>query len=173
MTTKERKVPTVVEPEQQSTAMAHFRAEFFEGPLPHPETLAEYDRISPGAASRILAMAEEQSKHRQELEKLVVRSNTRSQDRGPILGFILALMVICIGGYLLLTDKEIYGLVALIAALAAVVVPFITGKRAQREELAEKRRELAGDEDEPWDYSDPADRGREIGAGSAKNRPES
>lgn len=170
-----RRPPVVIEREQQ-TALTHFRAEFFEGPLPPPEVLAEYDKIFPGAASRILAMAEEQGRHRQALEKQVVLSNCRSQDRGPVLGFILATMVIAIGGYLLFTGKEVAGLVALVAALAAVVVPFVTGKRAQQEELAEKRKELTeSDDDEPWEYSAPPerprDRSKEIGAGPAKNRP--
>lgn len=114
-------------------------------------------------------MAEEQSRHRQELEKRVVLSNCRSQDRGPLMGFILAAGTIAFGGYLILNGKEVSGLVAL------VVVPFIYGKVAQREELAEKRKELADGADEPWEYSGrpPRDRGKELGAGSAKNRPES
>jgi uncharacterized membrane protein len=135
------------------TSIARFEAEFFEGPLPPPQTLAEYDKICPGSASRILAMAEAQSQHRQELEKHVVVSNCRTQDRGPILGFILAAGVIVIGGYLILQGKELTGLAALVAALAAIVVPFIYGKRAQKEKLEEKRRELASERE--WEYSRP------------------
>lgn len=150
--------PGRLEPASQT----HFRAEFFEGPLPPPDTLAEYDNICPGAASRILAMAESQSQHRQELEKRVVLSNCRSQDRGPIFGFLLAAGVIAIGGYLVLGGKEISGLVALVTALAAVVVPFIYGKRQQKEELEEKRSELRSGEEAS---------GKEIVAGSKKNRP--
>jgi hypothetical protein len=101
-------------------------------------------------------MAEGQSQHRQELEQRVVLSNCRSQDRGPILGFILAAGVIAIGGYLILHGKEVTGLVALVTALVAVVVPFIYGKRAQKEELEEKKAELVGpSEKEQWDYSAP------------------
>src|SRR5436305_14406278 len=141
---------------KRSAEIAHFKAEFFEGPLPPPVTLAEYDRICPGAASRILAMAESQSKHRQELESRVVQSNCRSQDRGPVLGFVLALAVIALGGYLILHGKELSGLVALIGALTAVVIPFVYGKRAQRQELEEKRRALVPRADEKgWDYSLP------------------
>ena len=33
----------------------------FSGPLPHPEILAKYEDILPGAATRILEMAEEQA----------------------------------------------------------------------------------------------------------------
>jgi uncharacterized membrane protein len=153
--------PPVVQVENQpisgpaTISITRFEAELFEGPLPPPQALAEYDRICPGSASRLLAMAEAQSQHRQELEKHFVVSNCRSQDRGPILGFILAAGVIVIGGYLILQGKELTGLTALVAALAAIVVPFIYGKRAQKEKLAEKRKELTSERE--WEYS--TDRG--------------
>jgi uncharacterized membrane protein len=130
-----------------------FEAQFFAGPLPPPEALAEYDRICPGAADRILAMAEAQAHHRQSLEARVIRSNCRSQDLGPILGFLLAAGVIAIGCYLVLQGKEISGLVALVSALAAIVVPFVYGKRKQAAELAEKRERLANPPRADWDYS--------------------
>jgi uncharacterized membrane protein len=39
--------------------------EQFSGPIPHPNILESYNRILPGAAERILSMAEEEQKHRQ------------------------------------------------------------------------------------------------------------
>ena len=41
----------------------------FRGPIPPPEIISGYEAIIPGAADRILAMAEKQSQHRQEMEK--------------------------------------------------------------------------------------------------------
>lgn len=38
------------------------------GPLPDPQTLAEYDQVSPGAADRIIAGFEQQTQHRHQLE---------------------------------------------------------------------------------------------------------
>ena len=40
------------------------------GPLPHPSTLEGYEVICPGAADRIISMAEEALRHRNEMEKL-------------------------------------------------------------------------------------------------------
>lgn len=138
---------TLIVPEEPaSLSLAHFEAEFFEGPLPHPETLAHYERICPGAADRILGMAEAQARHRQHLENLVIRSNCRAQDRGPIFGFALASGVVCLGAFLILQGKEISGLVALVSTLVAIVVPFIYSKRAQRKELKEKREDLPSGE---------------------------
>jgi len=115
---------------------------YFSGPLPPPATLARYEEICPGSAERILGMAEEQAAHRQTLEKSVIESNCRSQERGPILGFVVAMTVILIGAGLLWNGRDIAGLTALIAALAAIVVPFVVGKQKQKEELARKRSEV-------------------------------
>lgn len=38
--------------------------EAFSGPIPPPNLLERYEAITPGAADRILTMAENQSKHR-------------------------------------------------------------------------------------------------------------
>ena len=48
----------------------------FQGPLPPPAILEHYDRIVPGAAARILVMAENQSKHRQVLERRVINTGS-------------------------------------------------------------------------------------------------
>jgi len=42
----------------------------YQGPITPPELLRQYDEIVPGAADRILEMAEEQSKHRQSCERM-------------------------------------------------------------------------------------------------------
>ena len=49
-------------------AVAISRTEFNSGPLPVPSLLEEYDRIVPGGAERIFALAEEQTRHRLEME---------------------------------------------------------------------------------------------------------
>lgn len=54
------------------------------GPLPHPETLAQYEEIIPNGAERIMAMAEKQSAHRIELESMVVKSQVDQSARGTI-----------------------------------------------------------------------------------------
>lgn len=39
------------------------------GPIPHPDIIKQYEEILPGAADRIISMAENQSSHRQAMEK--------------------------------------------------------------------------------------------------------
>ncbi|MDE0103545.1 MAG: DUF2335 domain-containing protein [Bryobacterales bacterium] len=47
--------------------IAH-RIEFSCGPLPPPKTIEGYEAIVPGAAGRIISMADKQLAHRQHLE---------------------------------------------------------------------------------------------------------
>ena len=62
----------------------------FSGPIPPPELLIKYNDALPGGAERIMAMAENQSQHRQQLERLVIEANCRVQKTAPIYGFVIA-----------------------------------------------------------------------------------
>lgn len=114
------------------------RAISFTGPIPPPEMLAKYEEACPGAADRIIKMAERQSEHRQEIEKAVVNANTSAQKIGPILGFIVAMTTVLGGIYLVLKGKNGYGLAAIITPLAALAGVFIYGKIEQRKDLSNK-----------------------------------
>jgi uncharacterized membrane protein len=61
----------------------------FSGPIPPPNIISGYEKILPGAADRILAMAEKQSEHRQEMEKKMVEAESRDGLLGIICGFTL------------------------------------------------------------------------------------
>lgn len=84
-------------------------SEFFEGPIPHPIILRQYEQISPGAADRILAMAERQSQHRQELEREVVRSDITNEKRGMNYSLIITLGLMLIGAILLYLNRDTAG----------------------------------------------------------------
>jgi len=114
------------------------RAYSFTGPLPPPEVLEKYNQVLPGLAERIMAMAEQQSKHRQGLERTVVDSNAFVQKLGPFLGFFVAVTAVIGGIFLILKGKDGYGLAAIIGALASLAGVFIYGKSKQKKELEEK-----------------------------------
>ena len=52
------------------------------GPIPPAEELSRYDQVIPNGADRIMAMAEAQSKHRMEMEALVLTSQQQQSARG-------------------------------------------------------------------------------------------
>ncbi len=123
---------------QQGMMMKVARAISFSGPLPPPEALERYNQVLPGAADRILSMAEQQSKHRQGLERIVVESNAHSQKAGVWLGFVVAMTAVVGGIALILYGKNVYGLAAVLGALVSLAGVFIYGKSKQRKELDQK-----------------------------------
>ncbi len=71
------------------------------GPLPPPETLEAFKHISPNAVDLILKMAEDESKHRQEMERLdhefIYSKTSRDLDKGyssVFIGQIIAAVII-------------------------------------------------------------------------------
>ena len=63
----------------------------FSGPLPHPEILAKYENVFPGAAERIFQMAENQANHRRSMEKDSLHFSARDSLLGILFGFIIAM----------------------------------------------------------------------------------
>ena len=70
------------------------RAEFHAGPIPHPETLRQYEKILPGAAERMFRAADEKFRHRQDIDKRkldevskITREAQKQFSRGQWLGF--------------------------------------------------------------------------------------
>jgi uncharacterized membrane protein len=87
-------------------------------------------------------MAERQSAHRQALERLVIESNCKAQSRGQLFAFILALVVLGSGVYLLAEGKSIEGFSAIILALASLTGAPIYGQSQQEKERKDKKENL-------------------------------
>lgn len=96
--------------------MASF--EEFQGPLPHPDDFAHYERTLAGAANRILEVAERQSAHRLDQEKEELRANITARSRGQWFGFSIALVALGLGAYLSAVGLNVVGGTVLLVMLA-------------------------------------------------------
>lgn len=114
------------------------------GPIPPPEVLEKYNAILPGMAERILAMAEKQSNHRQDLEKKVIGADVIKS----YLGMIFALIIV-LAGIVAAVWIAIYGNSANSKLLAGFIVAFDFGtiglialgnKKAQERQLEERKK---------------------------------
>lgn len=112
----------------------------YSGPLPLPQHLEKYEDVCPGAADRIIAMAENQAKHRQEIEKDAVRTSGRNSTLGVWMGGAVALSSIACGAHIIESGYELSGYITMFVPLSALVGVFIYGKRANRKELIEKQK---------------------------------
>lgn len=109
------------------------------GPIPDPMTLQKYEQICPGAADRIISMAEKQSDHRQEIEKKVIKSKTRDSLLGIISGFIIAIVTILCGTFVIYNGYVWSGTFLGSAGLVGLVAVFIYGTRENQKERQQKQ----------------------------------
>jgi len=105
------------------------------GPLPDPQTLREYDKVVPGAAERIIQMAEKEVDHRRDIQRRaldaqiddnkVARIQTR---RGQFLG---AGVVVLFGGatiYALITKQGDAAKWLGVLVTVPLTIVFVTGR---------------------------------------------
>jgi uncharacterized membrane protein len=84
------KAPDAPKRSQASRGIVHQSASF-EGPMPPPAILEGYERLVPGAAERILAMAESDTKHQHAIEFAALRAMESEVKRGQIFAFVIGL----------------------------------------------------------------------------------
>jgi len=106
--------------------------EQYQGPLPHPDHLAQFEQILPGLADRIVAMSEKGLAHRQDMEAQIVRSSLRKEAVGQWFAFLVALAALGTGTYLISVGRSLEGMGTTLAALAGLIGVFIYGKRRGR-----------------------------------------
>lgn len=77
----------------------------FHGPLPPPEVLRDYGEVIPGLPDKIVEMAENEQKHRHDLEQTDLGSDRLEAKRGQYLGavtmwlLVLAALLVTFYGY--------------------------------------------------------------------------
>jgi uncharacterized membrane protein len=82
------------------------------GPLPPASEFAGYESALPGAADRILTMAEKASAHVHESENAMIQGAIKSDARGQYFGFIITLLSLGIFTFLLVyTEKSRWSIV--------------------------------------------------------------
>lgn len=110
----------------------------YSGPIPHPRLLKEFDDSIPNGADRIMKMAEQQSKHRMDLETRVVKANNRDSFLGVIFAGVVAIIIVIGSMLLIYSDKNIQGLGILLASAVAYIGVFLKSKSRDDKDLEEK-----------------------------------
>jgi len=105
------------------------KREQFSGPIAHPDHLKQYEEICPGAADRIIAMAERQQKA--EIDFLAKEQQEGSDDRrlGMWLGFVAFLALIGAATFCGLLGHSILAGLFLAAGALSVVSLFLKRRK--------------------------------------------
>lgn len=125
-------VPQKARREIVSRMTAIVIGESFSGPIAHPRHLREYEAVSPGAADRIISMAESRNDHHIDMEKSVLRAEERDQRLGMLLGAGLFAALIVSAFFIAVTthDAVLAGVFLGAAALGGIAV-FIKGRNGK------------------------------------------
>ena len=111
------------------------------GPLPPPDALAKYEATTPGAAERILSMAEREMEQRHRYENEMLRQDDdRLQKRCRLdvlsmwLGFVCVLVLSALIGFAIYKGADSVAIGTAIGAIAAVAGLFTYSKLTKEKE---------------------------------------
>ena len=111
----------------------------FSGPIPPPSILKAFEEAYPGAAHRILTMAEDEGKHRRELEKVMAQAAVEEMRRdysearwGQVCALATSALVTICGTVAVLNGHE-WGNLVTISGLGTLVGLFINGRKKAKE----------------------------------------
>ena len=135
------------------SGVAHQEAELvayeetFQGPLPPPETLAQYEAILPGSAERLMVMAENQAEHRQKVEMTVVTTakfsierESKRAYRGLTSAALISIILILCGTFLVYNGHDWAGATMIVSTIVGIVGVFVYGTQTRRSERLESMR---------------------------------
>ncbi len=97
----------------------------YSGPIPDPHSLEKYENIHPGFADRIITMAENEAKHRHEVEIMLVRKDSRISAMGVVFAFFSVIMFCLLIFYALYKGNNMETLAVAIGAIASVAGIFV------------------------------------------------
>lgn len=124
------------------------RSMSWSAPYPDPDMLGRFEEVLPGSADRILAMAEHQASHRQDLERQSVQNGIYLSQRALWLGYSLALILIVGGLILIYLERPVEGLISIGIPVVTVSVSWIWERLSKPRELEDKRSDV-----EPEDHA--------------------
>lgn len=133
--------PELVERLVQSPAIQRVVMEMHQGPLPPAHAMADYERVLPGAAERIMLMAEREQAHRHSVQeeqlsqsKSLATGYLKQDSRGKWMGFTIAMLVLILACVMAVLGHE--GLAVVLAGLDLVglAAVFVVGRVLSRNE---------------------------------------
>lgn len=117
--------------------------EEFSGPIPHPDTIRKYEEILPGAADRIISMAERQALHRQEMERKMITAESRDGLLGVVFAFMLGIGCIIAAVIMVCLVPKSAGVIAGallgVTGIGSITSNFIRSARSNRESENKKK----------------------------------
>jgi uncharacterized membrane protein len=100
----------------------------YSGPIPDPGSLDRYNQIVPGAAERIISMAESEAKHRHTIETMAIASDVDQRKRGQWFGFVIGTIALLASIYAIFKGQEKAAMVIGGTTVVGLVSVFVLGR---------------------------------------------
>ena len=113
-------------------ARAPLTVPLYSGPLPSAGALAQYEKAVPGAADRIMTMAERERAHQRTIELAAVQDDARRGMAWLGLWLVVALGTLVVAGALAAAGYAAFGFVAGMFAIATFAGVLVQGAHSRR-----------------------------------------
>jgi len=124
--TQRKQTPT---PSNQQNQQAIATLQSFSGPLPHPELLENYNDIIPGAAERILSLAEAEAAHQHDIELLALQCASNEARLGQWFGLIIGICAFITVIISVILGAEKTAMVVGGTTVVGLVTVFVAGRK--------------------------------------------
>ncbi|HUW45716.1 MAG TPA: DUF2335 domain-containing protein [Dehalococcoidia bacterium] len=121
-----------IDPAKPDKAVVHHQSLSYSGPLPPAAEFERYEQTCPGAAERILAMAEKESTHRHGAEDLLVKEEVRASKTGQVFAFVLGIGSLIVVAVSLILDRPLGAIAPGIIALTSLATA-LAGSRKPKD----------------------------------------
>jgi uncharacterized membrane protein len=133
-----RRIGSLVQGGQRNQVIAQMVSlvteERFSGPIAHPKHLREYDEICPGAADRIISMAERNMAHHHSVQTMAVSSDISDARAGLWFGFAALVALIAGAAFSVWMNNTALALAFLGTGAIGTIAKFIRGRNGTDEE---------------------------------------
>lgn len=116
-----------------------FEASFWQGATPPAAELERIEKVLPGGAERLIAMAERQQNHRFTLETKVVTAQLNQSQLGQIFALVIGLAGLGCAGYVASLGHPTASASIAGVALGSLAIAFIIGKAQEKHSRENKR----------------------------------
>ncbi len=106
---------------------------YWEGPLPHPQILIEYEKAVPGLAAKLAEEFSAEAQHRRDFENSALRESIKVDILGRISALIFALTALGVAGYCAFLGHPAAAIAIGGVTIATVVGAFIWGRQKGEE----------------------------------------
>ena len=121
-------------PNQVVRTTTQMVASMHSGPLPSPNDLAAYEKILPGAAERIFALTEGETKHRRDMERTIVAGNLQNERTGMRCGLLVAVLVVVASVVMAALKQPVPASIFGVGGIGSLLTVFVKGRKQATEE---------------------------------------